>query len=317
MRRLYRFAGFILVIAAVIYFILYLVKNWALLSANIFELKTIPTLITTTIFYLSCFLLTSKAWYNLLYYFGETPKFLSVLTTILLSQFAKYIPGNFAHHVSRIVLAKNEGFANSSVAITMLVELVLVILSAGSSAIIAISFDKSIHLSKIIEIPTPGIMSALSLIVLLVIYIFYLSLPSLKNTFRKRLKTNEISFSRIYNLLECYLLYMANFLLLGAILYLLTDELFTQVQPGYWLLTGIFSIAWIVGFITPGAPAGLGVREAILIMALDPIYGSAVALSLTVTLRIITTLGDGLGFLIGLSMRKWLKHNSKAQLSIK
>ncbi|WP_394147128.1 lysylphosphatidylglycerol synthase domain-containing protein [Shewanella atlantica] len=312
MNRLYRLTGIVLVVTATIYFLSYLVKNWELLPTEIFELQMVPTFIATTLCYLSCFLLTSKAWYRLLHYFGETPRFLPILSITLLSQFAKYLPGNFAHHIGRIMLASNEGISKRSIATTLIFELILVILAAGTSGLIAVAFTKSLLFSDFLGVPSPDQVSALSVVIVLIFLLFCLSLPSIKNTIIKSSKDNVFYIKPLYHLLVCYLYYITNFLLLGAILYLLTDAQFSQVKPDYWLLTGLFSIAWIVGFITPGAPAGLGVREAILIMALDPIYGSAVALSLTITLRIITTLGDGLGFLIGLSMRRCLKYDSKA-----
>jgi hypothetical protein len=40
--------------------------------------------------------------------------------------------------------------------------------------------------------------------------------------------------------------------------------LFSQVRR-FLFLTGLFAVAWISGFIVPGAPAGLGIREAILV----------------------------------------------------
>ena len=53
----------------------------------------------------------------------------------------------------------------------------------------------------------------------------------------------------------------------------------------------------------PGAPGGLGVREAVLLAAFGPIYGSGVAVGLTLCLRLVTTLGDAALFVGGLAMR--------------
>ena len=102
-------------------------------------------------------------------------------------------------------------------------------------------------------------------------------------------------------LLGCFAIYLVNYLLMGAILYLLASELFGQAEADFWLLTGIFAVAWIAGFVTPGAPGGLGVREAILVASLGPLYGEGTAVALALTLRAVTTAGDGLGFLVGLA----------------
>ena len=54
------------------------------------------------------------------------------------------------------------------------------------------------------------------------------------------------------------------------------------------------------GFITPGSPAGLGVRDTVLLAALTPLYGSGVAIGLSLSLRLVTTLGDGVWFFVSL-----------------
>jgi uncharacterized membrane protein YbhN (UPF0104 family) len=64
--------------------------------------------------------------------------------------------------------------------------------------------------------------------------------------------------------------------------------------------TGVFTVAWTAGFLTPGAPAGLGVREAILVLGFTPLYGEAAAIGMAGALRIVSVIGDGLSFGIGL-----------------
>ena len=54
----------------------------------------------------------------------------------------------------------------------------------------------------------------------------------------------------------------------------------------------IFSIAWIAGFIIPGAPGGIGVREAVIIFFITPIIGEAQSIAVAIALRFITLLGD-------------------------
>ena len=64
---------------------------------------------------------------------------------------------------------------------------------------------------------------------------------------------------------------------------------------------GWLSLAWIVGYVTPGAPAGIGLREAVLALGLSPALGESGALALALLYRLVTTIADGviaaLGFL--------------------
>ena len=96
------------------------------------------------------------------------------------------------------------------------------------------------------------------------------------------------------------LLYLLCFALMGLAVYLILICVFDVSVVPFLVVTGIFAFAWVAGFITPGAPAGFGVREAILITLLKPLYGGGVALGVTVALRIVTLAGDGIVFTVTL-----------------
>ena len=98
-----------------------------------------------------------------------------------------------------------------------------------------------------------------------------------------------ISISRVIVPLAAYILF---FLLSGAILYLLVAS---SAQPAKLTLIAAIAInaaSWVAGFITPGAPGGIGVREAVLVSVLHPFDLGGEALVIAAELRIISTLGD-------------------------
>jgi uncharacterized membrane protein YbhN (UPF0104 family) len=64
----------------------------------------------------------------------------------------------------------------------------------------------------------------------------------------------------------------------------------------------LYSVAWIAGVLTPGLPAGLGVREAILVQGLSPLLGATEALGSALLFRLLTTLADAIVFGIGMLM---------------
>ena len=63
------------------------------------------------------------------------------------------------------------------------------------------------------------------------------------------------------------------------------------------VLTGAGIIAWLVGYLTPGAPGGIGTREAALIALLSYLNQEDTVLIATALFRVVTTLGDVLLFL--------------------
>ncbi|HET6521574.1 MAG TPA: hypothetical protein VFG47_17410 [Geminicoccaceae bacterium] len=99
--------------------------------------------------------------------------------------------------------------------------------------------------------------------------------------------------------------YVAFFLVVGGVLWLLTVAAAGGPEAGSTVATptgfarslSINALAWLVGFLSVGAAAGVGVREAVLIASLSPAIGPAEAAAVAVALRAVTVLGDTLFFL--------------------
>ena len=73
------------------------------------------------------------------------------------------------------------------------------------------------------------------------------------------------------------------------------------------ILIGSYVLSWLIGYITPGAPGGIGVRELVLVAILTE-TGTAVESTIVqaaVTTRLITIVGDLLAFL-GVLLFRWL-----------
>jgi uncharacterized membrane protein YbhN (UPF0104 family) len=57
----------------------------------------------------------------------------------------------------------------------------------------------------------------------------------------------------------------------------------------FWPTIGAFTVSWLAGFVVIGAPAGLGVREAVMTAALTPAAGSTTALAVALGSRAVWT----------------------------
>lgn len=68
------------------------------------------------------------------------------------------------------------------------------------------------------------------------------------------------------------------------------------------LCTGAFALAWCAGFLLVLAPAGAGVREAALVLALTGALGTSPALLVALASRAVMTLGDVVWFVAALGM---------------
>jgi uncharacterized membrane protein YbhN (UPF0104 family) len=68
-------------------------------------------------------------------------------------------------------------------------------------------------------------------------------------------------------------------------------------------LIGVFSLAWVSGFLAVPVPAGLGVREGVLAISLSPLLGEPLAIGVSLASRIWWMVGDLGFFSLGVAVR--------------
>lgn len=100
-----------------------------------------------------------------------------------------------------------------------------------------------------------------------------------------------------------YLLFFFGF---GLIFYAIL-RCTTPLQPDLTRVVTHGSLAWLVGFIIPGAPAGAGMREAALALAAGEQGRTPAVLTAILLFRLVTLSGDFLALCAGL----WLQRVSR------
>lgn len=78
----------------------------------------------------------------------------------------------------------------------------------------------------------------------------------------------------------------------GLASYLLADPFTDSVLQLALVCTASFALGWIVGLVVFIAPAGVGAREAVIVLALTPLLGVAAATTVSLLLRVGHTLAD-------------------------
>jgi len=63
-------------------------------------------------------------------------------------------------------------------------------------------------------------------------------------------------------------------------------------------IIGLFLLSWVAGFLTPGAPSGIGIREFVMLMFLGGILYEDILLSAMIMHRIVAALGDILAYCV-------------------
>jgi uncharacterized membrane protein YbhN (UPF0104 family) len=233
---------------------------------------------------------------------GETPALREVTPIILLSQFAKYLPGNVGHYVGRVALGRKYGYGTQHLVFTLGYEIGwVIVVGIAISAMTVIQAGSWLHSDRLTALPPLWILAA-GLIALII-------LPPASTVILRHwrppvvarlLGSDSPTLPPIGITASCMLLLLLTFAINGLGLALLSQGLNGTGMDKLPLITGIFTIAWLAGFVIPGAPGGLGVREALLVAGLSPVLGEPAALLLTISSRVCFILGDGLAFVLGL-----------------
>lgn len=309
-----RVVGIVLVLLASIYFIGVVSRYAENLPSISWDINTIAALGGASLVYILGLGVGILVWYLLLMGVGESPSLTETGAIFTVSQFSKYIPGNIAQHVSRLAISTARGWDAARVLLTMVIEASWAVLASSFLAFIAlILFDSSTSVLDI-SLPSPLQLIALVCFVILLPIAAYILLRNIIPRYFPRLSSlSRMSFPSLPLLVLCFILGLFGFVLQGVLITILAKGIFNAASVNFWVITGIFAVAWVAGFLTPGAPAGLGIREAVLVAGLTPIYGGGVALGITIAARLVTTMTDGAAFLLGLAASRSTRISARLQ----
>jgi len=307
MKRFATYVGSILAVLSVCYLIFTFIQDFENLpQPNIDPLWLFTVAATSTLFIVNN-ILGAIAWHRLMYLCGASTELLTVFYVYLTSQAAKYFPGNVAHQIGRVAMAKHMGFPIKSVLLSMTLE---VCFSAAVGAVIIIpttSFDRVSELGLNIE--HAKFLIALFTVILVIVLSIFITRRQICGA-NPKLNFLRIFLISLFPLFQALFCLFIPFLICGGIIVIISKFFFGLSGISFWKSSGIFALAWIMGFITPGAPAGIGIREIVLTFLLDPFLGTA-ALSISILMRIITTIGDTITFVIGVLVKYFIGKSSR------
>ena len=255
-------------------------------------------------------LLQALAWWQLIFQTaGRAPLGLST-GIFALTQLGKYLPGNVMHFVFRFALTRASGAPRPAVLAASGLEPWILLCAALALLAILGGTDWPGHFDW------PGWLAWLLPAVAV------LALGFVIPWLRARLPGDAMN---MLSLLPSFLL-QAGFLLGSALLFSILLFLFDSSSAVPLVVVLAASVlAWLAGFVTPGSPGGLGVREVVLSVALAGWVEPAVAVSAAAAFRILTIGGDLLVFAGGgawwlisgrrdlLSYRRFLAETEPAQ----
>ena len=294
-----------MLVIAGLYFLIALRRNYAHIPAISMDLSTLWVGLFSVVLTTMTVVLGSLIWIVLLKDYPVRVPRRSLFQVYLMAQFAKYIPGNVGHHIGRVVMAKNLGIPVSTTIATMMLEVILGVATAAMLAAVGLAgCDTELFHGFAAKYLWALLIPGAALLVFGTMFAIALINRTCSGLL-KRIGLERIPRPGASTLVLAATLFMIIFLLLGFVLKMQAAGLFGVGKASIITITCLFAASWLAGYVVPGAPAGLGVREAVMLALFTPLFGAPVTIGLGVTLRFSTLLGDALAFLLGLCIRSF------------
>ena len=251
-------------------------------------------------------LLMSYVWWTLL---NKVDVELSVSKSFVIcwkAQILKYLPGNVFHLVGRSSLAVREGIPLGIVISSMTLE---TILTVATTALVSLplAWTRWHDISQLINVWDWWKTLLACLIGTLIV--FFIS-----RFLRACLQSTGVSLLRM-SARATYIKAVPSIVLAT----LVTGSTFYFFAVSAWPeMTGIsvqtcicgLALAWVIGFLTPGAPGGIGIRELVFLTLFAGSIGDGMAAALAISFRLLSVVGDIFTFLSALVAERIMSRSS-------
>lgn len=275
--KIANFTGFIIAISAIFYVGYQLSEYGDQISFYKFSITQWASILVLAIVYALANSFLAFAWKSILKSFLVTISQACALKIFGLSQLAKYLPGNIFHLAGRQALGMAHGISGIALVKSAIWELGLIATVGSLFAILVIP----------LTYPTLNQFLFNSLFIFVIAIFGWIVSKSLSR-----------------EILIAYILYLIFLIISGAIfagiVTLISDSTYAI---NYVYVVSAFVIAWIAGLFTPGAPAGIGVRELVLLFLLKGMIADADILLAVVIGRLVTVVGDLFFYLYALTIK--------------
>lgn len=207
------------------------------------------------------------------------------------SNIAKYMPGNVMQYVSRGVYCKDYGVDTKDMYYITIMEILLKVISAFIVTILLVQNKiNEIFMKAKLNININSIMIAGAFLLLLLGLFVYIYIKK-----RKPKESIVLEIRMIKSIISFIIEFFINALLFISVIYLIDINNINNYNIIF--VIGIYTMAWLIGYITPGAPGGIGIKETIILVSLTPIYGNSIITLSVVIVRLINILGDIIAYL--------------------
>ncbi len=208
------------------------------------------------------------------------------------SSVGKYLPGNVFHYVGRQVLGRTLNVSQVRIGLASIAEVGFSIFSA--ILITALFFSFSANATSLVTPLESQLLLGVMLVALAVLFLVARLTPAFPRWLPEKLMAFVTHLQEL-PLLPAYCLNILFFIFMGIIA-AVSCSLLSGADIDLLRIAVLYLLAWVVGFVVPGASGGLGVREAVLVAQISPELGEVFALVFALFMRFQSILGDAFLF---------------------
>jgi len=274
---------------AFVFLIVHILRNWHSFKAQSWRISWMDLSLAVSLALLRK-LISGVQWGLVSRYSRENRSFAAFaedLRVYFISNLATYIPGSVWLVASRIQLNRQRGISVLSTSASMVFEAGLFV---WSSCLVGLYVAAQVFPNRVREVSI-----AASLLVVFSLLLIHPSvIHMLMGHLKKLMKKDQLFFKATY--LDGLILFVVAILVWaagGASHFFLARTFYNDLPPNAAVgITSALALAWTIGYLTPIAPSGLGVRDGILVVLFATWMPNPIAVVVALVSRLLLALED-------------------------
>ncbi len=233
------------------------------------------------------YLLLIHAWRAVLHAWGERLTWGTAVRIWFVSSLGKYVPGKLWALAAMAVLAERAGVSGAAATAS---SVVMQLVSITTGVAIAVTFVGAAVMGATTSLGVPGV---IAIAVASLGATAVVASPAIMTRLGRLIgRPGGLRHVGMRALAHATLPSVVAWLGYGTALYLLVRGTLPAVSLGWGEATGAFAASYIAGYLAVIAPGGLGVRESVLVLLLEPRVGLANALAIAFASRLTLTINE-------------------------
>jgi len=303
-RRIFNLIGnFIMILS--FFFIIKKSASYGIDFSYIIESSTVCGMTVFVIIYIGLLYIVAYSWKLALTFVSrKNISFKEVSCIYLKSNLAKYIPGNIMQFINRNLFGISLNISQDQIAFSTFIEIIFLCLTSFLLSLIFAGRTLVSYIIKYVNLKLVIIIISIMTFIMCAAGIAFFILKK-KNLFENIQTLKSKRFLKLS--VKLMILYSSFFLISGVILVFILRGLTPIDETKILLIISAYIVSWLLGYITPGAPGGLGIREAVLVFMLGGDFGMEVILTAAIIQRIVSIAGDVMAYISNVAVRCFSK----------